>query len=115
MASVGGLGPLLGPMLAVLGALGTYVGGLGSLLGPMLAVLGRSWELCWRSWAALGAHVGGLGRSWGLCWRSWAALEASMLAVLAALGPKSCPNSSGKAEMWPKPEREQGPKRPVAR
>ena len=29
MASVGGLGPLLGPMLAVLVALGTYVGGPG--------------------------------------------------------------------------------------
>ena len=52
MASVGGLGPLLGPMLAVLGALGTYVGGLGPLLGPMLAVLGRHPGLCGRSWAA---------------------------------------------------------------
>ena len=40
-------------------ALGAYVGGLGPLLGPMLAVLGRSWGL--RSWAALGANVGGLG------------------------------------------------------
>ena len=34
-AYVGGLGPLLGPMLAVLGALGAYVGGLGLLLRPM--------------------------------------------------------------------------------
>ena len=42
-------------------ALGAYVGGLGPLLEPMLAVLGRSWGLCWRSWAALGAYVGGLG------------------------------------------------------
>ena len=42
-------------------ALGAYVGGLGPLLGPMLAVLGRSWGLCWRSWAALRAYVGGLG------------------------------------------------------
>ena len=41
--------------------LGAYVGGLGPLLDPMLAVLGRSWGLCWRSWAALGAYVGGLG------------------------------------------------------
>ena len=36
-------------------------GGLGPLLGLMLAVLGRSWSLCWRSWAALGTYVGGLG------------------------------------------------------
>ena len=92
-------------------------GGLGALLGGMLAILGRScglcwrswaalgakvrgprpsWELCWRSWAGLGAYVGGLGpvlgptlsvlgRSWGLCWRSWAVLGPK-LAVLAALG-----------------------------
>ena len=71
-------------------ALGAYVGSLGPLLGPMLAVLGRSLGLCWRSWAALKAYVGGLGsrsgpmwavlgadqglswRSWALCWRSWA-------------------------------------------
>ena len=39
MASVGGLGSLLGPMLAVLGRFGPYVGGLGPLLGPMFAVL----------------------------------------------------------------------------
>ena len=50
---------------------GAYVDGLGPLLGPMLAVLGRSWDLCWRSWAALGTYVGGLGRSWGLCGRPW--------------------------------------------
>ena len=66
-------------------ALGDYVGGLGPLLDPMLAVLGRSWGLCWRSWAALKAYVGGLGsRSgpmWavlgadqGLSWRSWPVL-----------------------------------------
>ena len=42
-------------------ALGAYVGGLGPLLGPMLAVLGRSWALCCGSRATLGAHVGGLG------------------------------------------------------
>ena len=48
---VGGLGAVLGPMLAVLGCLGAYVGGLGPLLGPMLAVLGRSWDLCGRSGA----------------------------------------------------------------
>ena len=42
-------------------ALEAYVGGLGPLLGLMLAVLGRSWGLSWRSWAALGAYVGDLG------------------------------------------------------
>ena len=42
-------------------ALGAYVGGLGPLLGPMLAVLCRSWGLRWQSWTALGAYVGGLG------------------------------------------------------
>ena len=45
-ASVGGLGLLLVPMLAVLGR-----------LGPKLAVLGCSWGLCWRSWAVLGRKV----------------------------------------------------------
>ena len=42
-------------------ALGASAGGLGPLLGPMLAVLGGSWGLCGRSWAALGAYVGGPG------------------------------------------------------
>ena len=67
-AYVGGLGPLLGPMLAVLGRSWPSAGGLGPLLGPMLAILvrsrglsRRSWGVCWRSWAALGAYVGGLG------------------------------------------------------
>ena len=94
-------------------ALGAYVGGLGLLLGPMLAVLVRSWGLCWRSWAALGAHVGGLGRSWGLCWRSWAAFGAFVGGpgpswaekwpkperegdLASGSGPKSGPNPSGK-------------------
>ena len=44
-------------------ALGAYVGGLGPLLGPMLAVLGRSWSLCWRSWGVLGPKWSVLGRS----------------------------------------------------
>ena len=68
-------------------ALGPYVGGLGPLLGPVLAVLGRScgvssrsWSLCWQSWAALGIYVGGLG---------------PLLAVLGGLGPKSGQNPSG--------------------
>ena len=83
-------------------ALGAYVGRLGPLSGPMLAVLGRSWAYvddlgrsrgpCWRSWAALGAYVGGLGSgsgpksavldcSRGLSWRSWPLL-GPMLAIL---------------------------------
>ena len=45
-------------------ALGPSVGGLGPLLGPMLPVLGR----CSRSWAALGAFVGGPGPSWAEKW-----------------------------------------------
>ena len=55
--------------------LGAYVGGLGPVLGPTLSVLGRSWGLCWRSWAvlgpklavlaALGASEGGLGTGSG--------------------------------------------------
>ena len=58
----------------VLAALGAFVGGLVPLLEPMLAVLAHSWDLCGRSWAAPGACLGGLGRSRGLCWRSWVAL-----------------------------------------
>ena len=93
----------------VLAALGAFVGGLVPLLEPMLAVLAHSWDLCGRSWAALGACVGGLGRSRGLCWRSCAALGAyvgglgpllgPLLAVLGRLGPKSGPGPSGKA-IW---------------
>ena len=64
--------------------LGAYVGGLGPLLGPMLAVLGRSWGLCWRSWAALGAHVGGLGSGSG----PKLAVLGPMLAVLGEKWPK---------------------------
>ena len=50
--------------------------GPGPLLGPMLAVLGRSWDLCWRSWATPGPLWAILSRSWGLCARSWVALRA---------------------------------------
>ena len=92
-------------------ALAAYVGGLGPLFGPMLAVLGRSWGLCWRSWAALKAYVGGLGsRSgpmWavlgtdqGLSWRSW-----------PVLGPKWSVLGADQAGKWPKAEREQDPQR----
>ena len=103
---VGGLGPLLGPMLAVLGPLGTYVGGLGQLLGPMLAVLGRSWGLYGRSRAEkceehgylenmlisrAGARSAAWGSvwscSWGLCCRSWDALGAYVGGLGSLLGP----------------------------
>ena len=98
-ACVGGLGPFLWPLFAVVGRSWAYVDGLGARLGPMLAVLGRSWAvlgcswgLCSRSSALLGPYVGGLrpllgpmlallGRSWGLHCRSWAAL-GPMLVVL---------------------------------
>ena len=81
-------------------ALGAYLGGLGPLLEPVLAVLGRSWVLCWRSWAALGAYlrdlgasVGGLGpllgsmlAVLGLCWRSWGALGRKVAQTPAGTG-----------------------------
>ena len=69
---VGGLGPLLGPMFAVLGPLGTYVGSLRPLLGPMLAVLRPGGE----SRDALELVLGLLGRSWSQCWRPWGILGA---------------------------------------
>ena len=118
-AYVGGLGPLLGPMLALWACLG----GLGPLSVPMLAVLGLSWgrlrlllALCGRSWAALGAYVGGLGplsgpmlavlgRSWVPCWRSWSLL-GPMLAVLDGLGAEVVGLESDQGEKRPKPERE---------
>ena len=86
-AYVAGLWALLGLCWRSWAVLGTYVGGPGPLLGPMLAVLGRSWDLYCRSWAALGAYVGGpgaalgayvggLGASWGLSGRSWKGIRA---------------------------------------
>ena len=76
-------------------ALGAYVGGLGPLLGPMLVVLGRSWGLCWRSWAALRAYVGGLGSGSG----PKLAVLGPKWSVLEAIRAKSGPNPSGKA-IW---------------
>ena len=67
----------------VLAALTAFVGGLVPLLEPMLAVLAHSWDLCGRSWAALAAYVGGHGRS---CGRSWAALGPLLGPELAVLG-----------------------------
>ena len=65
VASVGDLGPLLGPCGRSWATLAAYVGGLG-----------LSSRLCWRSWAALVASVGHVGPLLGLCGRSWAALTA---------------------------------------
>ena len=82
-------------------ALGANVGGLGLLLGSMLAVLGRSWGLCWRSWVALGAYVGGLGPLQGPKLAVLAALGASEGGLgtgswrKAAQTRKSAPNPSG--------------------
>ena len=53
-------------------ALGPSVGGLGPLLEPTLAILGRSWNLCWRSWDVLGPKRSVLGRSG----RSWEGIRA---------------------------------------
>ena len=53
-ALLGGLEPLLEPMLAVLGRSWAYVDGLGALLGPKLAVLGRSRGPSGWSWDAFG-------------------------------------------------------------
>ena len=107
-AFVGGPGPLLWPLLAVLGRSWASAGGLGpswglcwrswAAPGALWAVLGRSWGLSWRSWAALGAAAGGpgsllgpslavLGRSWALCWRSWAALGVYVGGIWLLLGP----------------------------
>ena len=44
---MGGLGPLSGPMWAVLGCLGASVGGLGPLSGPLRAVLARDQAEKW--------------------------------------------------------------------
>ena len=55
--SVGSPGLLLGPLWAVLAALGASVGGRGVLLGPLWAVLGHSWGLCGLSWGGLGRKV----------------------------------------------------------
>ena len=54
---------------------GTSVGGPGPLMGPLWAVLGCLWGLCGRSWAALGPYVGGpglpLGPLWSVLGCSW--------------------------------------------
>jgi hypothetical protein len=50
-------------------ALGASLGDLGPLLGPMLAALGRSWSLCKRSWVALGASVAISGSFTHISWK----------------------------------------------
>ena len=47
-------------------ALGSYLGCLGPLLGPMLAVLGADQGLSWRSWPVLGPKWSVLGADQGL-------------------------------------------------
>ena len=73
-AFVGGLGPFLGPFLAILATLGPLRAVL-SHFWNLLAVSNRSWDLCRRSWAALGAFVGDLGQ-----------LLGPVLAALGCLG-----------------------------
>ena len=91
---VGGLGAVLGPMLAVLGCLGAYVGGLGPLLGPMLAVLGRSWGYVGGPGPLLGLLFAILAALGALCWRSLAALGRKVAQTRAGR-PKSVRNPSG--------------------
>ena len=86
-AYVGGLGHRSGPVWAVLGADQGLPDGLGSGSEPTWVVLGVDQSLCGRSWERIRA--------------------------------KSGPGSSGKViwagiwvEKWPKPEWEQGPRRP---
>ena len=130
MAFLGGLGVSRGLCRRSWVAFGAFVGGPGPLLGPMQAVLGAdqglswrswaalaaylrgprpSWDLCWRSWATFGAFVGGLGPllgpmlavlgcSWDLCWRSWALLGRNV-AQTPVRRFKCGPNPSGKA-IW---------------
>ena len=83
-----------------------HVGGLGPLLGPIVAVLGRSWALCGRSGAEKCEEHGCLenvfisragvrsaasgvvfGCSCGLCSRSWAALSVYVVGLGLLLGP----------------------------
>ena len=69
-------------------ALGAYVGDLGPLLGPMLAVLGCSLGLCRRSWEQIRAHVGGLGSGSGPKLAVLACLGAKVVGLGSGSGPK---------------------------
>ena len=112
---MGGLGPLSGPMWAVLGpcgrfrslygrswvALGASVGGLGPLSGPSGGYLRGPWGGVSKRVVLIhlfGCHLGsllagswacmgGLGRSRGLCWRYCAALGAYVGGLGPLLGP----------------------------
>ena len=79
----------------------------GPVLDPLLAVLGRSWGLCWRSWAALGVYVGGPGPLLGLLW----AVLGRLGAYVGGPGRLLVLSGGSGAEKWPKPEREQGSQR----
>jgi len=80
--SLGGLRPLLWPILAVFGRARAPAGGPVPFFGRILAFLGRAGlvahvsrlalllGLCGRSYVALGAYVGG--------WRSWALMLAGL-------------------------------------
>ena len=76
----------MGPLCAVLAALGGYVGGPGAVLGRMLAILGRSWASAGGPGPLLEPILAVLGHSWGLCWRSWAALGAYVSGLRPLLG-----------------------------
>ena len=84
------------------------VGGLGPLLGPMLAVFGCPWGICWRSWAAHVAYVGGLGallglmfavlsNAWGIRIQSWAHPRAMWTVLGSSWGSVGDPGAPPEA------------------
>ena len=100
-SSVGGLGRSRGLCSRSCAALEAYVGGLGPLLRPLWAVLGCSWGppgrswplsgpllavLC-RSWPTLGTSVGDLGLLLRPAWAVLAALGAFVGGLVPLLGP----------------------------
>ena len=97
---------VLGASMGGLGCWGASVGGLGPLLGPLCAVLGRSAGFCGRSWVALSTSVGGLGSVLGIMFsvvgRSCGDLGPLLgpLAVLGFLGVKS-PGKAIWQRLWP--------------
>ena len=68
--SLSGLGPLLGPLLAVLGRREAFAGSPGALVQD----LGSPWGLGSGSWPALGPWFRILARPWGLGSGSWPVL-----------------------------------------
>ena len=63
--------PVLGASGVVWAVLGIYVGGLGPRLGPMLAVLERSWGVPAHPWRSPGSLLGALGAPWCVDGHSW--------------------------------------------